>query len=130
MIEINGWISIHITTDGEDNSEKYRNAIEKIDGIVQPLKGFNQFFKIEALNGFYTLFIGLNHNHDNGYNDLILNLSNKVCNIAPGSYGILYIRNDEDKSNFNKFKVLKIAKGKVTIEEDRYISPCNPVIED
>jgi len=26
MIEINGWISIHITTDGEDNSEELQNA--------------------------------------------------------------------------------------------------------
>ena len=130
MVEINGWISIHITTDGENEYGKLEKAIEKIDHFLKPLKLFNQFFKIEALNGYHTLFIGLNHNHENGYYDLIYQLLNEICIIAPGSYGIIYIRNDEDKLDFNKFKIIKIAKGKITIEDDDFLSPCNPIIED
>lgn len=129
MIEINGWVSIHITADGEEDSDKLKEVISIINRKIQDIAAFNQFFEIKAMNGCYTLYIGLNHNHDNGYYDSIHQLSNDIGKIAPGSYGLIYVRNDEDFSDFNKFKVLRIAKGVVTNEEDNLISPCSPIIE-
>jgi hypothetical protein len=130
MIEINGWVSIHITTDGEEESDTLKEVINELNQYIQLLAGFNQFFEIKPLNGFYTLFVGLNHNHDNGYYDLVHQLLNEIGTQAPGSYGVVYVRNHEDNFDFNKFKVLKIARGIVTEEDDKLISPCNPIIEN
>lgn len=130
MIEINGWVSIHISPDGEGDLETLKKTIQEITHLIEPLVSFNQFFKIEPLNGTYILFIGLNHNHDNGYYDLILKLLDEVGTRASGSYGIVYVRDHDNSSDFNKFKILKIVRGTVTVEDDKFISPCNPIIED
>ncbi len=128
MIEINGWISINFSTDGE--VELPSEVILEITQAVDALTDFNQFFKISSLNGLHFLSVGLCHNLDAGYSDLIYKLLTDICKRAPGTYGIVYIRNDEDVHDYNKFKVLKVARGKVSTEEDRLLSPCNPTIED
>ena len=129
MIEINGWVSIHITADGEEDPDKLKKVISIINRKIQDLAEFNQFFEIKSMNGASTLHIGLNHNHDNGYYKSVYQLLNDIGKIAPGSYGLVHVRNHEDISDFNKFKVLRIAKGIVTNEEDNLISPCSPIIE-
>ncbi|KRF32213.1 hypothetical protein ASG93_04815 [Paenibacillus sp. Soil787] len=52
----------------------------------------------------------------------------------PGSYGLLYVHNDEDfkgeDDNSNNFIVWKLARGKLTQEKDNYLSPYIPVVED
>ena len=50
---------------------------------------------------------------------------------APGSYGLLYIRDDEDPNGrVNEFQVLVMRRGKVTVHPDAFLSPCIPIIED
>ena len=128
MIEINGWVSIHASSDGEHQIQT--SVISKIDQMIQSVAGFNQNFTILPLNGSYVLFIGINHNHDVDYTNLIYSLLTEICKLAPGSYGIIYIRDHENSLDFNRFKVYKVAKGFVSIEEDGFLSPCNPKIED
>lgn len=128
MIEINGWISINFSTDGEVGMPD--RVILEITRTIDALTEYNQFFKLSSLNGSHFLSIGLYHNHDVGYSDLVYNLLIDICKLAPGTYGIVYIRNDEDVDNYNKFKILKIAKGQLSVEEDHLLSPCNPIIED
>jgi hypothetical protein len=57
-----------------------------------------------------------------------------VAENLPGSYGLLYVHDDEDiqdeEDNSNTFVVWKITRGKLTQEKDNYLSPCIPVIED
>ncbi|CAL2090195.1 Imm7 family immunity protein [Tenacibaculum sp. 190524A02b] len=128
MIEINGWITICVTADGEEDTSELNIVVQKIEKIITPLMILNQIFEIKALNGVYTLFIGLNHNHDNNYSNSVYRLLCEIGDIAIGSYGLVYIRNHE--VDFNRFKVLRLSKGNVTFEEDKLLSPCNPVIED
>lgn len=122
MIEINGWVTIGVTDDGEDT----RDQLSK---VIDPMLGFNQILELKNLNGINTLFIGINHNHDNGCFESVKNLLIEIGKLAFGSYGLLHYRFPEDKLNCNKFGVLKLAKGKVTTEEDKLLSPCNPIIE-
>lgn len=130
MIEFNGWVSIFNTTDGEGDSDMLESTVSQIKRLITPMKGFNQFFEVKGLNGTYTLWIGGSHNHDSGYSDSLLDLLNQIAHIAKGSYGVVHVRHPEHKLTYNEFKVYKIAKGKVTIEKDALLSPCNPVIED
>lgn len=131
MIEATGWININISlNDDEHDSKDLYNIVEKIKNFLTPENIFNQVFEIKDLNGNYILFIGLNHNHDNGYSDLILKIISKIGKIASGSYGIVHIRNHDDYKSSNNYKILKLARGKVKIEEDKLISPCRPIIEN
>ncbi|WDF78495.1 Imm7 family immunity protein [Mucilaginibacter sp. KACC 22773] len=128
MIEINGWISLESSTDGEDKLTE--EVILIINEIIESHNSFNQYFRILSINGNYVVQIALNHNHNLGYVEMVNDLINDICKLAKASYGIIYLRDDENEFDFNMFKILRIAKGQVSYENDKLISPCNPLIED
>ena len=50
---------------------------------------------------------------------------------APGSYGILYVHNDEDIEGLsNEFQVWRLVRGNLEKQKDYYLSPCVPVIKN
>ena len=53
-----------------------------------------------------------------------------VGKVAKGSYGLLYMHNNEDEDNYNSFMVYRLARGKVKIYQDDLLSPVVPTIED
>lgn len=130
MIEINGWISLLNDTDGEGSIREFEKKIPLIKEILNIHDSvYNQFCKLVPLNGSYYIYIGINHNHEGDSLIEIRKIISKISSHAIGSYGLLYYRL-HDGENYNKFKILRLSKGKVTIEEDSLLSPCNPLIED
>lgn len=130
MIEFNGWLTINSDSDELDVIGLNKKLIADVENILHEFKAQNQFCEIKEINGFVNLFAGGRHNHDNGYSDDLLKILQKICEIASESFGIIYVRWPEDEINWNQYKVYQIAKGKITIKDDVYLSPCNPVIED
>lgn len=53
-----------------------------------------------------------------------------VGEVAIGSYGLLYLYDDEDPIKDNSFKVYRLCKGKVVEFDDQLLSPFNPTIEE
>ena len=53
-----------------------------------------------------------------------------VGKIAEGSYGLLYLHNDEDQEKYNNFVVHRLARGTVEIYPDTLLSPVIPNVED
>ena len=47
-----------------------------------------------------------------------------------GSYGLLYVHDDESKDDCNSFVVYKLARGKVERIADTLLSPFIPTVED
>lgn len=129
MIEINGWITLLIGGDEDNNLEATQIAVNKVKGLIQNQNDLNQMFRVENLNGMNTLFLGICHNHNLGYSDLVLKLVNDITQIANGSYGMIYYRDQDNLSSYDKFFIVKVAKGKVTVEEDKLLSPCSKIIE-
>jgi hypothetical protein len=130
MIELIGWLNIQFSTDGEHNFTVEKGIISQIYDLIKPLNGFNHNYELKCINGNNYLYIGINHNHDNEYLDEVKSVFSKIAKLAIGSYGLVYLRQPEDELYFNEFKVIKLNKGEVTIQEDSYLSPCNPKIED
>ena len=124
MIEVNGWVRVVFMDNEKNDLLQIKSLTEKLD------KYDNQKAEINHFNGSISIFIGGDHNHNNGYTDDIYDFLNSVGEIAKYSYGLIYIRLSDDADSFNKFKIYKLAKSKVTIEEDTLLSPCNPVIEE
>lgn len=50
--------------------------------------------------------------------------------IAPGSYGLLHLRDDEEPAHDNEVRVLRLARGNVTQHTELLLSPCIPTLED
>ena len=128
MIELHGWITVHETYKNTDENDKVfddiKNILKKIDLLEDQIKyGF--------LNG--NFYINFTHfsNRKGKRTNLILKLLNQIGIIANGSYGMIYLRDDEDTNgNDNEFEVYVLSRGRVRIEQDVFLSPCIPTIED
>lgn len=123
MVEFNGWVSI--------SDSKLQISLEVL-GKIEALIKSHELEKQTNLSDFGgRLYLSINalHNHDN-YSESILSLLKQIGEIAPASYGVIYIRWLEDENLSDKFKVFKLAKQSVTIEEDTLLSPCSVVIGD
>jgi hypothetical protein len=52
-----------------------------------------------------------------------------LANNLPESYGLLYVRDDDDAKRQNTFTVYRLARGKLDELVDGLLSPCVPTIE-
>lgn len=129
MITFNGWVVIQESFTEEDENDKLLQIIiEKIKAKITTLAYLNENYTLENLNGSYHLSIMADHNHRTEH---IIDFFKWISAIAIGSYGILYVQDDEDTSrgNENQFVVWVMKKGTVTEMDDIYLSPVFPEIE-
>lgn len=130
MVEFHGWVSI-LDNAYETNFEKLQEVIKRITYKINAIKGDNQIFELKAINGKYMLAIAGFTNHKSSDVYEVLEFYNEIPKLAPGSYGLLYIHDDEDKSGKDDmFRVWKITKGQLIIEDDKLLSPCSEVIDE
>lgn len=130
MYEYHGWATIRetATCDEEDNMEK---IVINIKEYINNLNWCNGILDLHVVNGEYQLIIAGLTNHKGHEAKELFMLYNYIAREAPGSYGLLYIWDDEDKDGFsNKFQVHVLVRGQVKLQEDPFLSPCIPVIED
>lgn len=127
MVEIHGWITIRETYEvtDEENIEMIINQvnieIEKLNYCKPQIKRINGECFVEFLSC---------TNHMSSDAKELLSFFGIVGKVAKGSYGLLYIHNDEDEDNYNFFMVYRLARGKVEIYQDDLLSPIVPTIED
>ncbi|MEM6721620.1 MAG: Imm7 family immunity protein [Bacteroidota bacterium] len=129
MIEFNGWAIIRESFREEDDDTQLLDVIvQKIERkISEELNYGNEVYSLRYLNGTYHLAIMANHNHRTEH---IIDFFKWIAKIAKGSYGILYVQDDEDieRGYENQFRVWRMKKGIVTELNDNYLSPVNPEI--
>ncbi|KAI9135575.1 Imm7 family immunity protein [Acaryochloris sp. CCMEE 5410] len=87
--------------------------------------------QFQRCNGCDSVSVAGQHNHRADY---IVDLFVWIAKNAPGAYGILYIRDDEDSKRgadyTNDFRVWKLCRGNLIETSDPFLSPCVPTIED
>ncbi len=127
MFEFHGWIVInHHPKDINLNlqNECFKNCeayINKHPDLI------DSNYKLVSHNGMHTFLISGLHNHFKNYvKDIFIWIGEN----APGSYGLLYISDDEDKSNLEGFTVFVMKRGKLSQTKDQLLSPRIPTIED
>lgn len=128
MVDYNGWLVIKesIDGDGEDNIDV---LINKLSSQIESLKSGNNLFVLKPINGNYFFHCAGFTNHFTEEIKELMLFFQFVAKIAVGSYGLLYLRNDEDKLFYNEFQVYKVSKGNCILVKDVYLSPCDPEIE-
>jgi hypothetical protein len=136
MYEFYGWASIR---------ESVREVDEgNLDTIVEKIQAYiDQLAPRHTLVSYHTrleLFQGNSSvrcftmsgqkNHKSAVIPDIFEIYELIAKLAPGSYGILYIRDDEDAHYWNDFQVYVLMRGKLTQRQDPFFSPIIPTIED
>ncbi|MCX8583315.1 MULTISPECIES: Imm7 family immunity protein [unclassified Gilliamella] len=131
MVEYYGWINLRDSTYESDDKEM-NIVLSKLYSYISQYKlnDTSGLVNLHKVNGSYQLLVTGNTNHLSQDIIDIFNLYEFIAEIAKGSYGLLYIRNDESEDAFNEFEVFVLARGKIKKEKDPFLSPCIPVIED
>lgn len=128
MIELHGWLSISETYEDEDNYEK---AV--LDSVMQEVKKIvadNDSVEIEYKNGVPFISTLICSNHRTPEIDLVINTYKLISETATGSYGMIYIRDDEDSVHYNEFQIYIFKKGECHYKVDNDLSPCVPEVEN
>jgi hypothetical protein len=129
MIEYHGWLTLR-----ESPSEIDERGLRAIyEGLKQKLSDsafFSVVIDLKYINGNCQLWISGNANHRSQEFEDVLALLEEIASKATGTYGLLYLWDDEDPQHYNSFQVFVIRRGTVIPECDTYLSPCVPTIED
>ena len=89
----------------------------------------NPFAEIRALNYETHLWLSGSNNHAQ-WHEAIVDLFSYIATVAPGSYGLLYTENDDDREHPNHFRVWVLARGAFVERGDPFLSLHFPVVED
>ena len=131
MYEFHGWATIRETPSlaDEENMDK---VIDSVNSFIKNLNWTSGgVLDVRQINGEYHLSVSGFTNHKGKDAEDVLSLYQFLAQKAPGSYGILFVRDDEDRSgNDNKFQVLVLARGSLKEREDPFLSPYVPIVED
>lgn len=130
MVELHGWITFRETYKVFIEEEAHIDLlIRKIQEEINNLSWFKP--KIEAQNGDWFIQFSIYANRINPQILEVFKLCRKIGKIAEGSYGLIYLYDDEDTNgNENAFQVFSLARGELTNKKDFYLSPVIPIIED
>jgi len=103
--------------------EHLKGEVEKLDESVRSCFFFNDGF-----NGMWSVAVTGQFNHRR---DAIMDMYRWLADHGPGSYGLLFVRDDEDprSSEFYEWRVWRLSRGKLHEFDDLYISPHFPTLE-
>lgn len=135
MFEFHAWATIKVEDNDEDlHVLKMREeaAIKKLREIIEEVDDNFSLFNLERTGNDLIIFVA--HGLRNHRYEGITEIFRWITNALPDSYGLLYVRDDEDyregePESENCFRVWRMARGKLSEEKDFFLSPCIPVIE-
>ncbi|MER7823050.1 immunity protein 7 of polymorphic toxin system [Streptomyces sp. CG 926] len=126
MFEYHGWVTVHESATDDDDPVRQAEIVEALQRRVDEIAG-PCLLDLRRMNGELFLHFGGFSNHRAPE---ILDLFRYVGTVAPGSYGLLHVRDDEDPRHENEVRVLRLVRGNVTQHTESSLSPCVPVLED
>jgi len=132
MVEFHGWITLRDTYScNMEENLNFERVVANINKDIDSFDWCNGFHDIRTVNGEYQLIISGYLNHKSKEIDELFNIYEKIAKKAIGSYGLLYIHDDEDKEGYdNTFIVYALAKGKIKRYADNYLSPYIGIVEE
>lgn len=129
MTELHGWLAVRETYGDEDELPQYQ--LESITRKVKEIVSGNEFgVELQSCNGSLYITTLFCSNHRNAEIDGIISVYKSIAETAAGSYGMIWLWDDEDAVHHNEFQVFVFKRGKCLFRTDTDLSPCIPVIED
>jgi hypothetical protein len=131
MYEFHGWFRLGEST-YDDDVPRLQQVVSEVEAILAGLSWTSARFHLGNLNGEYFLTMtGLpNRRRDEAAQvDALLAL---IAEKLPGSYGLLYEQDDEMPvpPGPNAFRVRVLARGRISLRLDPFLSPTIPTTED
>ncbi|HEY9723032.1 MAG TPA: Imm7 family immunity protein [Oscillatoriaceae cyanobacterium] len=133
MVEHHGWATIRLAYTCEDTElEELNRLAEEIKRNIFPSEWPFGSPSLEYHNTAWHLSVFGFTNHAPQTEDDPVRLFREISRVAPGSYGLLYIHDDESFQDGydNEFVAYVMARGEVKQARDPFLSPYIPAVED
>jgi Immunity protein 7 len=132
MYEFHGWFDISESAD-ESDAGTLADGVEQLHAMIDALQWPTAAATLRNFNGAHVLNVDGLVNRRRYEADELDALLDHITKRFPGSYGLLYDRSDNDPTfpgGPNAFRVRVMARGQLTTQQDPFLSPIQPVIED
>jgi hypothetical protein len=131
MYEVHGWFGLS-ESPSEVDTGGLGLILKELVKQIDELADFNMVAELRHLNGLPFVTITGHRNRPRSDAARIEDLVRFISGHLPGSWGILYERDDETTAapSPNAYRVRIMARGCVTERDDPFLSPCRPTIED
>ncbi|KDN80810.1 Imm7 family immunity protein [Kitasatospora cheerisanensis] len=132
MFEYHGWVTVRESAAAEDDEDftteraRLRRLVAGIEERARQVGGHG-LLDVRWINGEpFVQLAGFANHRDPGIPEFFREVGAR----APGSYGLLYVHDDEDRAHPEGFVVHRMVRGRVSEHQDALLSPCIPVLED
>lgn len=126
MFEYHGWATVREDTYNIDDG-RLVGIVEELRRTIDTFESGSGVTDVRWVNGNCMVWFAGCPNHR--CQD-VFGLLPWLAERAPGSYGLLYVRDDESPEFANEFRVWRLLRGRVEEKADPFLSPCIPTIED
>ena len=133
MYCVHGWFVLQLNAYGDSDDAKAAANVKQIRKQLDDLfLGANALADVRNSNGMWLLSLAGYQNRPRENARAIEALLERVGQLLPGSYGILYESDDErvEPPGRNAFRVRVMTRGTLTEHEDPFLSPIQWIIED
>ncbi|MFJ6903297.1 Imm7 family immunity protein [Streptomyces griseoluteus] len=127
MFEYHGWITVRESAADADDDARLRRIVDELELHIAQMDS-PYLLDLRWMNGEPFVHLGGYSNHRSSPD--AVELFEHVAVVAPGSYGLLHVRDDEDPGHENEVIVLRLVRGMVTQHTEALLSPCVPTVED
>jgi hypothetical protein len=115
----------------QDEDAGIGQIVDCLAGMIDGLGLGEESLRICYSNGEATLTATRLANHLSGDITGIVGLFERIALVAPGSYGLLYLYDDEDgDGRSNEFQAFVLSRGQFRRQQDPFLSPYRPMVED
>jgi hypothetical protein len=130
MVQLHAWATIRESYVADNEDDNIETIIKQIKKFVHQ-NDLDDWVVLKFFNGTPYLSITMDRNRFTDSVKSVLNLYEYIGQIANGSYGLIYLHDDEDKHGMdNAFQVFVLARGILNKKRDDFLSPLIPMVED
>jgi Immunity protein 7 len=126
MFEWHGWATVRVSAGIEDDQaaeEEQRAAERRVAALINEATGAdNETVDVRDANGSIHVWLAGSHNHRD---DGVVDLFRTLAEAAPGSYGVMYVLDDDASSNWQRWVMRHITQ-----EADTSLSRHVGLVED
>jgi hypothetical protein len=134
VFEFHGWATIRDRASWKNDEEALftndpaEQTLSALRKLMQEFEGVsNHVTDLRPANGEWHLWIAGFHNHRDPQ---VTAFYEAVAALAPGSYGLLYVHDDEADGERELWIPWVMKRGQVSREHDPFLSPRIPTTED
>jgi hypothetical protein len=129
MFEYHGWAVIQASAGDEEPSDA-QTSYDRVAELVESTAEWPGLTSLQWINGNLQFHAGGLLNHRGQQGQEVVDIFHSIGKLAPGSYGLLYVHDDEDPAADDGFLAYVMRRGQVSEERDQFLSPRAPTIED